>query len=136
MKNLSYILLILIASTVISSCNQGEKDTSKAKQFTNSDKIDVIYFHFDRRCATCNAVENVTREFILANYKDKANFSVFNLDEQKGKETGLTLGINAQALVIIEGENKIDITNEAFMYARNNPEKLKEIIKEKIQSIE
>jgi len=45
------------------------------------------------------------------------------------------LGVSGQTLLIVSGDIKINITNEAFMYARSKPEKLKQVIKEKIDPL-
>ena len=68
-------------------------------------------------------------------YPDKATFQAFNLEEDEGKNMAAKLDINGQTLIIVTGNNKIDITNEGFLYARSNPEKLKQIIKEKIDPL-
>ena len=45
------------------------------------------------------------------------------------------LGVSGQTLLIVSGETRINITNEGFMNARSNPEKLKQIMKEKIDPL-
>ena len=42
------------------------------------------------------------------------------------------MDVSGQTLLIVSGDTKINITNEGFMNAHSNPEKLKQIIKEKI----
>ncbi|MGM0505502.1 MAG: nitrophenyl compound nitroreductase subunit ArsF family protein, partial [Bacteroidota bacterium] len=96
----------------------------------------VFYFHYTRRCATCNAVEDVAKEAIEEFYGDDVLFVSYNLDEADGKEKAEETGISGQTLIIVSGENKMNITNEGFMNARTNPEKLKQIIKEKIDSLQ
>ncbi len=68
-------------------------------------------------------------------YGDKIPFSSVNLDEAYGKALAKKLGVAGQTLLIVKGETKINITNEGFMYARNNPDKFKSIIKEKIDPL-
>ena len=101
---------------------------------TNS-KVEVYYFHMTRRCLTCQAVEKVTKEALNEYYGNKVHFAGYNLDEDTGKEKSESLDISGQTLVIVSGDSKINITNEAFMYARSNPDKLKEIIKEKVDAL-
>ena len=54
---------------------------------------------------------------------------------EKGEQKGEQLGVSGQSLFIIEGDTKINITNEGFLNARSNPDKLKQIIKEKIDPL-
>ena len=135
MKIISYLLYLLIIPTFLFSCQNKAESEVKSTQFSNSDKIEVIYFHFERRCATCNAVENVSRKTVTNYFVKKANFTSYNIDEESGKKVGEELGINSQALIIIFGKTKIDITSEGFLYAKQNPEKLESIIKEKINGL-
>jgi hypothetical protein len=95
----------------------------------------VYYFHFTRRCLTCQAVENVTKEALEEYYGNKVTFTGLNLDETDGVEKGKVLGIDGQTLIIVSGDTKINLTNEGFMYARANPDKLKSLIKEKVDSL-
>ncbi|MCK5105183.1 MAG: hypothetical protein KAR17_20310 [Cyclobacteriaceae bacterium] len=88
-----------------------------------------------RRCLTCQAVEDVTKEALKEFYGDKVPFAGYNLDEDTGKEKGESLDISGQTLVIVSGDSKINITNEGFMYARSNPDKLKQLIKEKVDAL-
>ena len=104
-------------------------------KLTKADKVEVFYFHFTRRCITCQNVENVSKEAVAELYGDKVNFTGYNLDEPEGEKKGEELGIYGQTLLIVGGDAKIDITSEGFMNARNNSDKLKQIIKEKIDPL-
>ena len=52
-----------------------------------------------------------------------------NLDEEKGKEKSKELQVSGQTLLIVVNDKHINLTNEAFMNAKSNREKLKNIIK-------
>jgi hypothetical protein len=118
---------------MFSACDaQTNAKESTRTEITNND-IHVYYFHFTRRCATCNAVENESKKAVAELYGDKVSFTGYNLDEPDGQEMGKELKVSGQSLLIVRGENQINITNEGFMYARANPEKLNQIIKEKIE---
>jgi len=58
-----------------------------------------------------------------------------NLDEPASKTIADKLGVNGQTLLLVCGAQKINITNEGFMYARSNPEKFKAVIKEKVDGL-
>jgi len=92
------------------------------------------------RCVTCKAVESEARKNIDILYPDlvkkgKISFTVLNIEEPTGKVMGERLGVSGQALLIVKGDQKINITNEGFLYALSKPEKFKEIIKDKIDPL-
>jgi hypothetical protein len=135
MKSIKLLLIgVLIIGMNISCASQTEK-AENSTRLSTSDKVEVYYFHYTRRCATCNAVESVSKEAVSELYGEKVTFAGYNLDEEAGEVKGKELEISGQTLLIVSGETKINITNEGFMNARSNPEKLKAIIKEKIDPL-
>lgn len=132
MSTIKSLFLIIAFSGIFLSANAQTDKNDKTSIETNSEKVEVFYFHYTRRCATCNAVESVSKNTVKELYGKKVSFTGYNLDETAGKEKGKQLGISGQTLLIVSGDTKIDITNEGFMNARTNPEKLKQIIEEKI----
>ncbi len=138
MKNLLILFTITIAA-LITACNaQSVKNQDKTNQ--NSGKIEVYYFHFTSRCVTCLAVENAAKEVVEKDYSQwlengKISFEAMNLDEGNAKKLAESIGVAGQTLLIKKGDKTINITNEAFMYARSNPEKFKAIMKEKIDGL-
>lgn len=138
MKTLQ-LLVAIIGVTVATSCN-AQSNTKKETTASNSDKIEVYYFHVTSRCVTCKTVEAEAKKDIETLYPEqvksgKITFQAVNLDESTSKEIAEKLGIAGQTLLIVKGDQKINITNEGFMNARKNPEKFKEIIKEKVDKL-
>jgi hypothetical protein len=85
-------------------------------------------------------VEAEARKNIEMLYADqvktgKISFTALNLEEATGKAVGDKLGISSQTLLIVKGDQKINITNEGFLYAVSKPDKFKEIIKEKVDPL-
>ena len=68
-------------------------------------------------------------------FGNDVSFAAYNLDEKAGEVKGKELGVDSQALVVVQGDTKIDLTNEGFLYALTDPDKFKEIIEEKIKSL-
>jgi hypothetical protein len=135
MKNLHLIIIAFLALTMNISCTgqAGEKKNTAA--ISESGPVEVFYFHNTRRCATCNAVEDVTRAVLAEQFGNKIAFTSYNLEEADGKGKAEDLGVTGQTLLIVKGEKKINLTNEGFMYARSNPEKLETVLVEKIQPL-
>ena len=77
-------------------------------------------------------METVSGEAVRELFGDRVPFKEINLDEKEGKDKARELGISGQALLIVNGDRKINITNEGFLNARSNPEKLRQIISDHI----
>jgi hypothetical protein len=104
------------------------------------DKIEVYYFHFTRRCMTCNNVEKVSKEAVEKQYPEQVKtgtitFKSINLDEKEGEAIGKKYQIEGQTLIVISGDKKSDLTDKGFLYANNSPEKLYAEIKKAIDSM-
>jgi hypothetical protein len=103
-------------------------------------KIEVYYFHFTRRCMTCNNVEKVSKEAVEHQYAEKLKtgeitFKSINLDEKEGEVIGAKYKIEGQTLIVISGDKRVDLTDKGFLYANNSPEKLKAEIKKAVDGM-
>jgi hypothetical protein len=137
MKTLQ-LLHTLVLFTSLLSCNAQSAKNEVAN--SSSDKIEAYYFHFTARCMTCRTVEEQTKMDIESLYPDlvkegKISFQSINLDEASSKTIAEKLEISGQTLLIVQGDELINITNEGFMYAVHQPEKFKAVIKSKIDSL-
>ena len=138
MKNLilaGFVLLIFSGA----SCN-AQTEKKKPVSATPGNDVEVYYFHRTARCVTCKTVEAEARKNIEMLYSDqvktgKISFTSLNIEEANGKAVGDKLGVNSQTLLIVKGDQKINITNEGFLYAVSKPDKFKEIIKEKVDPL-
>jgi len=138
MKNLASFIIVLITLVSFSCNNRTEKKDTKGT-LASSD-IEVYYFHMTTRCVTCRTVEAEARKNIELLYPDlvkagKISFTSLNLGEETGKTAGERLGVNSQTLLIVMGDEKINITNEGFLYAVSQPMKFTEVIKTKIDPL-
>jgi hypothetical protein len=132
MKKLIILMLTVFLSTFwISNLNA-------QTQSGNSKAMTVYYFHSTNRCATCNAVENVTKTVINEQYKDQVSkgliqFKSINIDEDVNKNLVNKYKIVFSTLLIINANGTTnDFTDTAFQYAKTNPEKYKELLKVEI----
>ncbi|MEI7981264.1 MAG: nitrophenyl compound nitroreductase subunit ArsF family protein [Bacteroidota bacterium] len=103
-------------------------------------KIEVYYFHFTRRCMTCNNVEKVSKETVEQQYTEKVKtgeitFKSVNLDEKEGEAIGAKLKVEGQSLLIVSGDKRVDLTDKGFLYANNSPDKLKAEIKKAVDEM-
>jgi len=141
MKKVIWISLIVVALAAFLAFRPGgRKDASHDTAVTAGDKVEVYYFHFSRRCVTCIAVENKTREAIAALYpeelnKGKITFASVNLEDDISKPLAEKAKVTGQTLVILSGDFRKDLTAEGFMYAKNDYEKLKAELKKVIDPL-
>lgn len=126
----SFTILIFVG---VFSCNA--QTSKKEAPISTTDKVDVYYFHFSSRCATCKTVEAEAKADIQSLYNGDVSFQVINLDDESSKAIAEKLNISGQTLLIVKGNEKINLTNEGFLYAVNNPVKFKSIIKEKVDGL-
>jgi hypothetical protein len=123
-----FALFILLSG--VSSNAPGNKNENLQK--TVSTKVEVYYFHFTRRCNTCMSVETTAKQAVEALYADKIKageytFKAINLDDASSKAIAGKLGIGGQTLLIVCGNQKVDITDKGFMNAHNLDRMKKEI---------
>lgn len=134
MKKLALILLVVASMFSGVACTAQDK---KAETVKKGDKVEVYYFHFTRRCMTCNAVEDESKKALEALYpkqmkSGKVIFKSVNLDEDSSKAIADKCDAAGQALLVISGAKRVDLTSVGFMNARSNPDKLKQEIKSAI----
>lgn len=127
-----YALAVILAFTFNCSCSGQSERISEKESVSQAGDIAVYYFHYTRRCVTCQAVETVSGEAVKELYGDAIPFTGYNMDEKEGKEMAKEMGVSGQTLLIVNGDEKINITNEGFMYAKSNPERFKQIISDHI----
>ena len=133
MKKIIQLSFVLMVLTTSFSCNA--QTSKKASQDSASNKVEAYYFHFNARCITCKTVESEAKADIQSLYYGAVSFKAINLDDESSKAIAEKLQVSGQTLLIVKGDKKIILTNEGFMYAMNNPEKFKNIIKEKIDGL-
>lgn len=138
MKNLLHACFILLLILGASCTGKSEKKQSLSSSSGND--VEVYYFHRTVRCVTCKAVEAEARKNIDILYPDQVkkgqiSFTSLNLEEETGKTIADRLSINSQTLLIVKGDEKINITNEGFLYAVSQPQKFSEVMKSKIDPL-
>ncbi len=113
---------------------------SELNQSEVKEKIEVYYFHFTRRCATCQAVETESKSALEALYPSQLkngtiSFKEVNLDNKNSKPAVEKAKAEGQSLIILKGDKRVDLTTKAFMYALSSPDKLQDEIKKAIDSM-
>jgi len=144
MKNIFKTLISFILIVTLISCNNSSKtsETDK-KEVTNvsNAKIQVVYFHATKRCATCNAVEDNAKVLLEEKYKTQIadgtmSFQSLNLEDDENKALVEKYLVSYSTLMIINNYDTepvaTDLTDMAFQYARNETDKYKELLQTEI----
>ena len=119
-------------------CSSSKKELTENKpccsQTVEEASATAYYFHATRRCATCQAVEKVSKEYIEAKYAEKVTFISVNREEEQNKDLVEKYEIAGQTLLLVFDDEVVNLTTEAFLNARTNPEKLEGLIKTTIDA--
>lgn len=121
-------------STVADNATPAE-ETPCCSATTKTSEVKAYYFHASRRCVTCEAVEAVSKKALKEYYGDNVTLESINREEAKNKSLVAQYKISGTALLIVNGDKMVNLTNDAFMNARSNPEKLKSKLKTTIDSM-
>ncbi len=142
MKNFANVLFVLIFALNITACNNYQSNDNLASNYNTPkvEKIEVYYFHYTRRCATCREVENVTKSILEELHPEDMKtgaiaFISINLEEDDNKSLAEKYQVSGQTLLFVSGSETVNLTNKSFMYARSNPDKLKEEIKKTVDDL-
>lgn len=139
MKTFRLLLTLLLLIPLFACTAQPSKKEVK-ESAVRSDRIEAYYFHFTARCTTCKTIEARAKENLETLYPNQfkqglITFQSVNLEEASNKPLAEKLGVSGQTLLLVKGDQKVNLTNEGFMYAVVKPEKFKEIINEKVDGL-
>lgn len=140
MKREFLLLLNVILISFLYSCNAQSDKAEVSESHLQPGMTEVYYFHFTQRCVTCLAIENETKKAIEELYsealdEEKIAFISLNLEEEDGQKMAEKLNISGQTLLIVKDGEQVNLTNDGFLYARTNPEKLREALQNAIGEI-
>lgn len=142
MKNVALIFMLII---VFTGCKQNTKEAEHRETQvsttvispSDSAVVNVYYFHGRQRCKTCIAVGNVAKETIEKNFaeNDKVYFTEIDTSDEANEALVEKYEIAWNALIIIKGDHSKDITEQAFAFAVDSPEKLSDEIISIVKSL-
>ena len=140
MKKSILIGLLVVLLTACGGSNATKKEqtpeltTETKNQIADVSTINIYYFHGKQRCKTCIAVGNVAEETVKSVYANHPNvkFIEVKTEEKQNEKLVEKYEVTWNALIIAKGDDKTDITKQAFANALNNPEKLTEEIKTEV----
>ena len=133
-NNMKKSLLIGIIALLFIACggNSQKKVSDSAK--ADPDVVNVYYFHGKQRCKTCIAVGDVAQKTIADSYagNKKVKFTEVNTSEKENEALVEKYQVTWNALIIAKSDNSVDITEQAFANAVNNPQVLESMLKDEV----
>lgn len=129
MKRTILFSLMLLLTASFAGSQTAKKGAVTPVATVKQAKVEIFYFHFTRRCVTCRAVETESQKAVAALYPAQSKqgiitFKSLNLDDKSSKAMATRCKAEGQALLVISGNKRFDLTDQGFMYARSNPAKL------------
>lgn len=131
MKAIGLALLFTLFLAVTGVAQNGKTETKTA----GPNQVEAFYFHNTSRCVTCKTVEAEAKANLENLYGNQVTFTALNLEDEATKPIAKRLNVSGQTLLLVKGDQKINITNEGFLYARTNPKKFKAIIKQNVDKL-
>jgi hypothetical protein len=121
---------------LFTACNSNEKNTKKAvsKTETATATIQVIQFHSEHRCMTCNLIEKLTKETLQK--FPTIPFLLVNVDDKKNEKMAEQFEATGTALFLYNPKTgkKKDLTDFAFMNAKSDSKKFKDGLEKEINA--
>jgi hypothetical protein len=123
------ILVIALVLALNWGCAENKTETvaeKPAPTIQNSTKVQVYYFHGDRRCVTCQAVGAVAEATVQENFSANPDvvFLDVNIDRAENEKLAEKFQVSGSGLYLFAHEKIEDLTAFAFQNARTAPEML------------
>ena len=97
--------------------------TEPSGQVEPSGRMEVLYFHGKKRCATCIAIEQLTKETVEG--LGRRDVTVRILEIGQNEELAQRYGVAWSSLLVVRGDSVRDLTRMGFNLARSSPEEFR-----------
>lgn len=127
------IIIVFAVFTTFFSCkNEVKEDVKPIVENSKTTEVQLIQFHTEHRCVTCNNIEKLSKETIKGN--DAISFVLYNVDDEKNAKVAEQFEATGTSLYLYNSKTKTikDLTERAFMYAKNEGEKFKTELQKEI----
>lgn len=131
----SKIIIVLAVFTIFFSCKKEVREEVKPiVENSKTTEIELIQFHTEHRCITCNNIEKLSKETIKGN--EAISFVLFNVDDEKNAKVAEQFEATGTSLYLYNSKTKAikDLTEMAFMYAKNEGDKFKTELQKEISA--
>lgn len=126
------IIVFTVFITFFSCKNEVKEEIKPIVENSKTTEIQLIQFHTEHRCVTCNNIEKLSKETIKEN--DAISFVLYNVDDKKNEKLAEEFEATGTSLYLYNSKTKAikDLTEMAFMYAKNEGEKFKAELQKEI----
>ena len=131
----SKIIIVLAVFTTFFSCKNEVKEEAKPTvENSETTEIQLVQFHAEHRCVTCNNIEKLSKETIKGN--EAISFVLYNVDDEKNAKVAEQFEASGTSLYLYNSKTKTtkDLTEMAFMYAKNEGDKFKTELQKEISA--
>jgi hypothetical protein len=133
MKKIALILTFAALTIGMLSCGGSTEKKSSISERTEvleTSKVVVYYFHGKKRCKTCLTIQDVAKQAIVDHFADNADVKFLEIDfsEKANEAIAEKYEVASSSLIIVSGDQHLDLTSIAFANALRNPEILTESI--------
>lgn len=134
MKSILTTILAALMLLFVSFSTTGQTPKANNSKSVTASTVQVIQFHSEHRCMTCNLIEKLTRE-TLKKYP-AIPFKLVNVDDKKNEEISEQFEATGTALFLYNTKTgvKKDLTSFAFMNAGSNENKFKAGLEKEIKN--
>ena len=131
----SKIIIVLAVFTTFFSCkNEVKEEVQPIVENSKTTEIQLIQFHTEHRCITCNNIEKLSKETIKGN--EAISFVLYNVDDEKNAKVAEQFEATGTSLYLYNSKTRAtkDLTEMAFMYAKNEGDKFKAELQKEIST--
>ena len=105
---------------------------------TSSGRVEVLSFHTRRRCPTCRAIEQLTREVVSKTFARQVADSLLVLrvvEIEAEPELSERYRVAWSSLLLQGRDTVVDLTRRAFDTARKRPEEFRATLRYEIENL-
>ena len=131
----SKIIIVLAVFAVFFSCkNEVKEEVKPIVKSSETTEIQLVQFHAEHRCVTCNNIEKLSKETIKGN--QAISFVLYNVDDEKNAKVAEQFEASGTSLYLYNSKTKTtkDLTEMAFKYAKNEGDKFKTELQKEISA--
>lgn len=139
-------LLLMTLCLGLFACGGGNPKAQKSDAQENTkDLVEVLYFHGKQRCATCNAIEQRTRETLEGQFADELKngtlvFRIIDISQPENEALADKYEVTWSSLFVCRWkggkETSDNLTEFAFGNARTAPEAFKSGLAARIRELQ
>ena len=126
-------IALLFMSIVLSASSQNERPQNVSTAESNG--IEVLYFQGKQRCATCIAIERQTKQAVEELSDNRLTMRTIDISKKENESIVEKYEVAWSTLIVVKGDNVLNLTELGFSLARNNPDGFRERLKSEIKQL-